>query len=75
MTHLTCKPSIVAKPASGNGDLAGFKVSCGCGDTASFSFKSMAEEYARDHVEYMATRPAPKKARRVARKAPWMPQD
>lgn len=51
MSHST---TITPKPASGNGDLDGFQVRCSCGEVASFSFLSMTQKHAADHVAYMA---------------------
>lgn len=73
MSNLSHVVKIEVKDVTGNGDLAGFKTVCSCGDTSSWSFRSMAEAYARDHVAFMAAKPAPKKARRKASRPSWMP--
>lgn len=46
--------TISPKAASGNGDLDGFSTTCSCGDRSSWTFESMAKQYAADHAAYMA---------------------
>ncbi len=45
--------SIEAEPASGPGALDGFRYRCSCGDSASYSVRSMTEDFARSHTRHM----------------------
>lgn len=65
MTHTIL--SIEPKPAEGPGCLDGFEYRCSCGDHAGYSIRSMTEDYARRHAEYMNTQEK-KFARRWAAK-------
>lgn len=54
MAHTTSTtPAIEAKPATGRGDIGGYRVSCPCGFTFTSSLLGIAQADARDHVAYM----------------------
>lgn len=46
--------AVEAHPASEEGALDGFAVSCTCGERASFSIRSMTEKHGQDHLAYFA---------------------
>lgn len=62
--------TITPKPATGNGDIDGFSITCTCGNVAGLSLKTMATQYAADHEAWHARKDAAqKRAPRAARKA------
>lgn len=72
--------TITPKAATGNGDLDDFAVTCTCGDSATWSLPTMAEQYAAAHEAWHARTPAAKAraagaARPRARKAESQTRD
>jgi len=55
--------TITPKPATGNGDLDGFAVTCTCGNVNTWSLRGMAESDARDHEAWHARNPQRRPAR------------
>lgn len=49
-------PAVSAKAASGHGALDGFAVNCACGERASFSLRTLADQHAADHHRFMERR-------------------
>jgi len=62
--------SIAPKPATGNGDIDGFSVSCTCGNVNTWSPRTMAESDAREHEAWHARKDAAqKRSPQTSRKA------
>lgn len=68
MTHINATFEVVAKPATGNGDIDGFEVKCSaCVERAAFSSRLMTESHGRAHIAYMQRKEATPVRRKRAR--------
>lgn len=65
MTHINATFEVVAKPATGNGDIDGFEVQCSaCVERAAFSSRLMTESHGRAHIAYMQRKETKASSRR-----------